>query len=114
MKFMENDQNNDGLEFDEFLNELEDYEDFDEDLELDLNEVEVRTAILTKNNMIALLCLKTADQGGAICRIDPREDRPSVQVYDDPEKAIEWFTKSLRTSSKNGWRIAYDGLPLHG
>lgn len=114
MKFMENDQNNDGLEFDEFLNELEDYEDFDEDLELDLNEVEIRTAILTKNNMIALLCLKTADQGGAICRIDPREDRPSVQVYDDPEKAIEWFTKSLRTSSKNGWRIAYDGLPLHG
>ncbi len=111
---MENDQNNDGLEFDEFLNELEDYEDFDEDLELDLNEVEIRTAILTKNNMIALLCLKTADQGGAICRIDPREDRPSVQVYDDPEKAIEWFTKSLRTSSKNGWTIAYDGLPLHG
>lgn len=111
---MEDELNKDGLEFEEFLDELEDYEDFDEELELELNEVETRTAILTKNNMIALLCLKTADQGGAICRIDPREDRPAVQVYDDPEKALEWFTKSLRTSSKNGWRIAYDGLPLHG
>ncbi|HNV70386.1 MAG TPA: hypothetical protein PKO06_11855 [Candidatus Ozemobacteraceae bacterium] len=29
-------------------------------------------------------------------------------------KAVEWFTKSLRTSRKNGWNVVYDGLPLQG
>ncbi|MBK8151209.1 MAG: hypothetical protein IPK58_24135 [Acidobacteria bacterium] len=72
----------------------------------------MRTAILSKNDMIALLCVKTADQGGAICRVDPREPTPSVQLYDDPAKALEWFHKSLRTSRRNGWQLVYDGLPL--
>lgn len=102
----------------ENLDELEDvfegFEDFGEFDPIDAIETSTRTAVLSKNNMIALLCLKTAGQGGAICRIDPREDRPAIQLYDDPEKALEWFTKSLRTSRKNGWTIAYDGLPLHG
>jgi hypothetical protein len=97
--------------FDDLDDVFEDFDDFDEAEEL---EVETRTAILSKNNMIALLCLKTAGQGGAICRIDPREDRPAVQLYDDPAKALEWYTKSLRTSCKNGWKIAYDGFPLRG
>lgn len=106
---MEND-----FEF-ENLDEIDDvFEEFDDFDELQNFEVETRTAILSKNNMIALLCLKTAGQGGAICRIDPREDRPAVQLYDDPQKALDWFTKSLSTSRKNGWIVAYDGLPLHG
>jgi hypothetical protein len=87
------------------------FDDFD-DLEPD--EVNTRTAILSKNNMIALLCVKTADQGGAICRVDPREPTPSVQIYDDPAKAMEWFNKSLRSSRRNGWQVVYDGLPLQG
>ena len=90
-------------------------EDFENEFELEeITDVQVRTIVLSKNDMIALLCLKTADQGGAICRVDPREANPSVQVYDDPEKALEWFTKSLRTSRNNGWRVVYDGLPLMG
>lgn len=108
---MENEFNSEGLEFEDFLDEIG---EFDDALENEIEDVETRTAILTKNNMIALLCLKTAGQGGAICRIDPREDRPAVQIYDDPEKAIEWYNKSLRTSHQNGWKIAYDGLPLRG
>jgi len=88
--------------------------DFDEFIENELDSINYRTAVLSKNNMIALLCIKTASQGGAICRVDPRENVPSVQLYDDPEKAIEWFTKSLRTSKLNGWQIVYDGLPLQG
>jgi hypothetical protein len=108
---MENELNQEGLEFEDFLDELEEFED---EFEIEVEEIETRTAILTKNNMIAMLCLKTANQGGAICRIDPREDRPSVQLYDDPEKALEWYAKSLRTSRQNGWTIAYDGLPLRG
>jgi hypothetical protein len=101
------------LEFEDFNSELteEDFEDFDE---TELEEVSVRTAILSKNNMLALLCVKTATEGGAICRVDPRESRPAVQIYDDPQKAIEWFTKSLRTSKANGWLVVYDGLPMQG
>lgn len=88
--------------------------DFDEYDEFEPEEVQMRTAVLSKNNMYALLCVKTATEGGAICRVDPRENQPSVQVYDDPAKAMEWFMKSLRTSNNNGWLVVYDGLPLNG
>ena len=110
-------------EFDEFdgFHDLGSDDDGDELADLDdiLGEDEfepahVRTAVLRKNNMFALLCIKSATQGAAICRVDPREDRPAVQIYDDPAKAFEWFTKSLRTSRKNGWEVIYDGLPLRG
>jgi len=86
--------------------------DFDGDIELDA--LLVRTAVLQKNDMVALLCIKTASEGAAICRVDPRENQPSVQLYDDADKALEWYTKSLRTSRRNGWNIVYDGLPLQG
>jgi hypothetical protein len=120
-------------EFDDFEQHLEEIEDeleeFDSEFEelsaeleaelplvqaLEFTDVKVRTAVLSKNEMIALLCLKTADQGGAICRVDPRENSPAVQIYDDPDKAEEWFSKSLRTSLANGWNVVYDGLPLRG
>jgi hypothetical protein len=104
------DFDNDGLDFEDFDEGFDEFDDFDDDLE----EVQTRTALLAKNNMFALLCVKTAAQGGAICRVDPRETQPSVQIYDDPVKAIEWFTKSLRTSKNNGWQVVYDGLPLQG
>jgi hypothetical protein len=99
---------NEDLGFEDFDGEFEEFEDFDAD------DIFVRTAVLSKNNMIALLCVKTAHEGGAICRVDPREAQPAVQLYDDPEKAIEWFDKSLRTSRRNGWQVVYDGLPLQG
>jgi hypothetical protein len=75
---------------------------------------QIRIAILTKNNMIGLLSLRKVPIGGAICRIDPREAKPAVQIYNDPEQAEEWFVRSLKTSQENGWKIVYDGLPLHG
>jgi hypothetical protein len=100
------------FDFDEdFSDELADFDDFGEDNNID---VLVRTAVLQKNNMVALLCIKSATAGAAICRVDPREPNPAVQLYDDPTAALEWFTKSLRTSRKNGWKIVYDGLPLQG
>ncbi|MGI8813304.1 MAG: hypothetical protein ACR2IH_12375 [Pyrinomonadaceae bacterium] len=94
-------------EFDENLADFEDFDDGNEDLV-------VRTAVLQKNNMVALLCIKSASEGAAICRVDPREANPAVQLYDDPAKALEWFTKSLRSSRRNGWNLVYDGLPLQG
>jgi len=102
------DLDNEDLGFEDFDDEFDEFNEFEAD------DVFVRTAVLSKNNMIALLCVKTATEGGAICRVDPREAQPAVQLYDDPEKAIEWFNKSLRTSRQNGWQVVYDGLPLQG
>jgi|SRR4051794_26932022 hypothetical protein len=93
--------------FDEDLAEFDEFED-------EVGDVQLRTAVMQKDQMIALLCIKTASEGAAICRVDPREDRPAVQIYDDPGAANEWFAKSLRTSKLNGWRVIYDGLPLQG
>lgn len=95
---------------DEYDEDLAEFDEFDDDLD----DVAVRTAVMQKDNMIALLCIKTATAGAAICRVDPREDRPAVQIYDDASAAVEWFTRSLRTSRKNGWNVVYDGLPLQG
>ena len=94
----------------EFDEELAEFDDFDDEQ----GGIEMRTAVMQKNDMIALLCIKTASAGAAICRVDPREDRPAVQIYDDAGAAVEWFTKSLRTSRRNGWNVIYDGLPLQG
>ena len=95
---------------DDFDEDLAEFDEFDDEL----GEIAVRTAVMQKNDMIALLCIKTASVGAAICRVDPREDHPAVQLYDDPGAALEWYTKSLRTSRRNGWQIVYDGLPLQG
>ena len=95
-------------------------EDFAEDaLELedsidDAPDVMVRTAILQKNQMTALLCIKSATAGAAICRVDPRETFPAVQLYEDRDAAMLWFSRSLVSSRKNGWSVVYDGLPLQG
>lgn len=95
---------------DEFEDELADFDDgIDDDVEITL-----RTAVLQKNQMVALLCIKSANNGAAICRVDPREALPSVQIYDDPAAAHQWFSKSLVSSKKNGWNVVYDGLPLQG
>ena len=104
------------MDFEEF----DDLDDAFEKLEDSLDDsdeyfvTEIRTAVLKKKDLVALLCLKTANRGGAICRVDPREANPSVQLYDDPEKAVEWYNKSLNTSRENGWQVVYDGLPLRG
>jgi hypothetical protein len=95
---------------DEFDEDLAEFDEFDDEL----GNIEMRTAVMQKNDMIALLCIKTASAGAAICRVDPREDRPAVQIYDDADAAVEWFTKSLHTSRRNGWNVIYDGLPLQG
>lgn len=97
--------------FDEdFDEELAEFDSFDDEL----GDIEMRTAVMQKNDMIALLCIKTASVGAAICRVDPRQDRPAVQIYEDAGAAVEWFTRSLRTSKRNGWNVIYDGLPLQG
>ncbi len=94
----------------DFNDELADFEDFD----IENEDVVLRTAVLQKENMVALLCIKSAAIGAAICRVDPREMVPAVQIYDDPTAALHWFTRSLKSSKVNGWNVVYDGLPLQG
>lgn len=74
----------------------------------------VRTAVLSKNGMFALLSLRAGEDGGRIERFDPREPLPSMRRYDTEGEAHKWFGRSLATSRRNGWAIVYDGVPLAG
>lgn len=89
-------------------------EEFDDDEDDDDGSTVVRTAVLKKNDMLALLSLKASPDGGQIVRLDPRETLPSMQSYESEEEALKWFTRSLATSRRNGWAVVYDGLPLVG
>jgi hypothetical protein len=96
-------------ETDDFDIMNEDEEDEDDDLPS-----EVRTVLMTKNDMLALLGLKTSTQRGLIVRVDPRQPMPSAKSYEDAAAATRWFNKSLTTSRRNGWGVLYDGPPLFG
>jgi hypothetical protein len=100
----------------EFLEEEDDYEPDEEDDEEDEDDgsTVVRTAVLQKNDMLALLSLKAAPDGGQLVRYDPRQNLPSMRRYDSEEEARRWYARSLATSRKNGWAVVYDGEPLIG
>lgn len=103
--------------FDDIISDEPDLDDFEgsDDVEEDYDEEsEVRTVLLAKNEMLALLGLKKSSAEGIIVRVDPRQPLPSAQRYDDIESAIEWFNRSLATSRKNGWEVIFDGQPLYG
>jgi hypothetical protein len=104
---------------DEALEEIEEYveeaEDFDDEEETEDEEVTlVRTAVLLKNDMLALLSLKACETRGEIIRYDPRKSLPTFQRYASEAEAVKWFKRSIATSRKNGWAVVYDGEPLIG
>ncbi len=91
-----------------------DDDEFEDDDDEDDEPAEVRTVVLSKNGMLALLTLKTSAAGGQIVRVDPRQPAPVARRYEDGEAASRWFRRSLATSRKNGWSVEYDGEPLFG
>jgi hypothetical protein len=91
--------------------EYEAPEDEDDD---DADVLQLRTVVLAKNEMVALLGLKTTTRGSLIIRVDPRQTMPAAQTYEDAAKALHWFRRSLGTSRRNGWHVIYDGPPLVG
>jgi hypothetical protein len=101
--------------FDEIIDDEADESDSDlmMDEELD-EEVELRTVLMMKNDMIALLGLKVASEGGFIIRIDPRQSSPVAKEYADAAEATAWFGRTITTSKGNGWNVLYDGPPLFG
>jgi hypothetical protein len=92
----------------------EDYGDDDNGGGDDGEPAEFRAALLAKQEMIALISLRTVAGGGRIVRIDPRQAMPAAKSYEDPAEAERWFRRSLVTSQRNGWRVVYDGEPLFG
>ena len=98
----------------EFLEEDDEYEPDEEDEDEDDGATVVRTAVLQKNDMLALLSLKAAPDGGQLVRYDPRQSLPSLRRYETEEEARKWYARSLATSRKNGWAVVYDGMPLVG
>ena len=102
--------------FDEIIGEEEAYEDDadEDDDEEDGEPFEVRTAVMQKNDLLAILSLRISAEGGRIVRVDPRQRVPSAQTYEDAEAATHWFNRSLATSRRNGWNVVYDGEPSFG
>jgi hypothetical protein len=96
------------IEEDEEANGFEDEDDEDDD------EAAIRTVVMAKKDLMALLCLKISARGGIVVRVDPREERPAAQLYDEGEVAAKWFNKSVATSKRNGWQVLYDGEPAFG
>jgi hypothetical protein len=96
-----------GLVADDADEGSDDYDDEDD-------AAEVRTALLSKSDMLALLSVKTGDAGGLLVRVDPRQNAPAAQTYETADTALHWFRRSLSTSRRNGWEIIYDGPPLFG
>jgi hypothetical protein len=99
---------------DEAFDETDELTDAEEDEDEDEEFFEVRTAVMQKNELLALLSLKISAGGGRIVRVDPRQRVPSAQTYEDAEAATHWFNRSLATSRRNGWNVIYDGEPSFG
>jgi hypothetical protein len=101
---------------DDFFDDIigENLSDDTEEMEDDEEPFEVRTAVMRKNDLLALLSLKISAQGGIIVRVDPRQRVPSAQTYEDADAATRWFNRSLATSRRNGWSVVYDGEPSFG
>jgi hypothetical protein len=75
---------------------------------------QIRTAVMIKNDMVALISLKLTPSGGLLVRVDPRQSMPAIKTYEDSDKAVHWYRRSLRTSQENGWNVVYAGEPLWG
>src|ERR1700755_1227362 len=96
----------------EYADEGEDCDGDDDDDDDDA--LVVRTAVLTKNEMLALISLKSSDEGGQIVRFDPREPLPAVHRYESGTKGLRCSPATLAPSRRNGWSVVYDGEPLIG
>ena len=101
---------------DEDADELENDLDDDQDDEWEEGELPLarHSALLTKDGMIAMLLLQTFEDSGVIVRLDPREENPVANRYTDVRAAEIFFQRSLRTSRKNGWLVAWEGEPVVG
>ncbi len=76
--------------------------------------VKLRTVLLIKEGMIAILGKREFEEFVHIIRFDPRSPLPELQIYTDQNAGRYWFKRSIETSVRNGWMVLYDGEPLFG
>jgi hypothetical protein len=75
----------------------------------------LKTAILQKGELIALIGLRELPTGQAVLsRIDPRDNQTANSLQDSPEVADMNLRNSVRRSIERGWRLVHFGPPNQG
>jgi hypothetical protein len=75
----------------------------------------IKTAILEKNGLTALLGIRPLATGQAVLiRTDPRDGEASSSLQDSLEMAERNLSGSIRKSVKRGWRLVHFGIPNYG
>lgn len=82
--------------------------------ELELSEPFIRTAIMSKRELLGVIGLAVSDEFSQVGRFDPRTGEPRTSRWEDSREARRGFRNMLRSSRTNGWEIIYDGPPLIG
>lgn len=82
--------------------------------EIELTELNIRTAIMSKDDLLGIIGLAVADQFAQVGRFDPRTGEPHTSRWDDRREARRGFKNMLEDSRENGWDVLYDGPPLEG
>lgn len=75
----------------------------------------IKTAILEKDGMTALLGIRPLPTGQAVLiRTDPRDGEASTALQDNLEIAERNLNGSVRKSVGRGWRLVHFGTPNYG
>lgn len=82
--------------------------------EIEINELTIRTAIMSKDELLGIIGLAVAEQFAQVGRFDPRTGEPHTSRWDNHKEARRGFRNMLATSRENGWDVLYDGPPLIG
>ena len=82
--------------------------------EIEITELNIRTAIMSKDDLLGIIGLAVADQFAQVGRFDPRTGEPHTSRWDDRREARRGFKNMLEDSRENGWDVLYDGPPLVG
>lgn len=79
-----------------------------------MEEVQTDIALFCRGELLAILALAVTDNGGAIMRLDPRNEKPEVALFDNYFSAVASFDNSIETSIKRGWTCFHKGKPNYG
>ena len=77
-------------------------------------QTQTHVTILSKAGMLALITFTVAPDGARITSSDPRQPKPKSCRSKTPLAAVASHTRTLATTLRNGWQIAYSGPVLRG
>ncbi len=76
-------------------------------------ELELRAALMVKDDLLALISMAKTDEGGRVVTVDPRQPHPQQREYRAGE-VVANFNQVRRLSRERGWTEIYVGPPLIG